>query len=92
VSVLCKTLTAVLTEAGITAVDALKIDVEGAEDLVLAPFLRDAPQHLLPELVLIEDTRGFWQTDVFALLERRGYTVVARSKQNVAFRRAATAE
>jgi len=45
-------------------------------------------QSLLPELVLIEDTRGFWQTDVFALLEQHGYTAMARSRQNVAFRRA----
>ena len=88
VSVPCKTLAAALGEAGMTEIDALKIDVEGAEDLVLAPFLRDAPQHLLPGLVLIEDTRGFWETDVFALLERRGYTAFARSRQNVAFRRA----
>lgn len=88
VSVPCRTLVAVLMEAGLTAVDALKIDVEGAEDLVLAPFLRDSPERLLPTLVLIEDTRGFWQTDVFALLEQRGYTAFARSKQNVAFRRA----
>jgi FkbM family methyltransferase len=92
VSVPCKTLAAVLAEAGITAVDALKIDVEGAEDLVLAPFLRDAPRHRLPDLILIEDTRGLWQTDVFALLERRGYTAFARSKQNVALRRAEMAE
>ena len=51
---------AVLADTGIAAIDALKIDVEGAEDLVLAPFLRDAPQDLLPKLLLIEDTRGFW--------------------------------
>jgi FkbM family methyltransferase len=88
VSVPCKTLTAALAEARVTAIDALKIDVEGAEDLVLVPFLRDAPEHRLPALVLIEDTRGFWQTDVFALLEQRGYTAFARSKQNVALRRA----
>ena len=88
VSVPCRTLIAVLAEVGITALDALKIDVEGAEDLVLGPFLRDAPERLLPRLVLIEDTRGFWQTDVFALLERRGYTAFARGRQNVAFRRA----
>lgn len=87
-----KTLMAALADAGIADIDALKIDVEGAEDLVLAPFLRDAPQRLLPGLVLIEDTRGLWQTDVFALLERRGYTAFGRSKQNVALRRAVTAE
>ena len=84
----CKPLISVLREAGITSIDALKIDVEGAEDVVLVPFLRDAPRELFPELVLIEDTRGFWQTDVFALLEQHGYTVVARNRQNVALRRA----
>jgi len=88
VTVPCKTLVAILTDAGLRQVDALKIDVEGAEDLVLVPFLRDAPRHLLPELVLIEDTRGLWQTDVFALLEQHGYTASARSRQNVVYRRA----
>jgi FkbM family methyltransferase len=88
VTVPCKPLLAILRDAGIAAIDALKIDVEGAEDVALAPFLRDAPESLLPGIVLIEDTRGFWETDVFALLERHGYTVFTRSRQNVALRRA----
>jgi FkbM family methyltransferase len=86
VSVPCKPLAAILAERDFTTLDALKIDVEGAEDLVLAPFLRDAPRNLLPGLILIEDTRGLWQTDLFALLEQHGYTVVARSRHNVALR------
>jgi FkbM family methyltransferase len=84
ISVQSKPLIDVLKEAGIETVDALKIDVEGAEDIVLAPFLRDAPQALLPRLILIEDTRGFWGVDLFALLAGRGYTVQERSRQNVA--------
>ena len=81
-----KSLLALLSEAGIAAIDALKIDVEGAEDIVLAPFLRDAPASLLPRLMLIEDTRGFWSLDLFALLASRGYTEAERSRQNVALR------
>jgi FkbM family methyltransferase len=81
-----KPLLAVLKEARIDAIDALKIDVEGAEDIVLAPFLRDAPASLLPRLILIEDTRGFWSVDLFALLAARGYTEQERSRQNVALR------
>ena len=88
VSVPCRPLLSVLSDADVASIDVLKIDVEGAEDVVLVPFLRDAPRELLPELVLIEDTRDFWQTDVFALLERHGYTVVTRNRQNVAYRRA----
>jgi len=53
---------------------------------VLAPFLRDAPAALLPRLMLIEDTRGFWKIDLFALLAARGYTEQERSRQNVALR------
>jgi hypothetical protein len=87
VTVPCKTLVAILTDAGVTKLDALKIDVEGAEDLVLVPFLRDAPRDLLPDLVLIEDTHGLWQTDVFAMLEQHGYTAAVRNRHNVAYRR-----
>jgi FkbM family methyltransferase len=86
IAVPSKPLIAVLEDAAIETVDALKIDVEGAEDIVLAPFLRDAPQSLLPRLILIEDTRGFWGVDLFALLAGRGYTVRERSRQNVALR------
>jgi len=86
ITVPCKSLMTVLAETGIETIDALKIDVEGAEDIVLAPFLRDAPQSLLPRLLLIEDTRGFWGVDLFALLAVRGYTEQARSRQNVALR------
>jgi FkbM family methyltransferase len=86
ISVSSKPLLPVLAEAGITSIDALKIDVEGAEDIVLAPFMSDAPASLLPRLILIEDTRGFWTLDLFALLAARGYTEQERSRQNVALR------
>jgi FkbM family methyltransferase len=86
ITVPSKPLIAALADAAIETVDALKIDVEGAEDIVLAPFLRDAPQALLPRLILIEDTRGFWGVDLFAQLAARGYTVQERSRQNVALR------
>ena len=86
INVPCRPLLDVLRDAGIETVDALKIDIEGAEDIALAPFLRDAPQALLPLLLLIEDTRGFWSVDLFALLASRGYTVQERSRQNVAMK------
>ena len=87
VAVPCRPLLQILNDAGISEIDALKIDIEGAEDLALVPFLRDAPESLFPAVVLIEDTRGFWRTDVFALLAQHGYTVFARSRHNLALRR-----
>jgi FkbM family methyltransferase len=87
VAVPCRPLLAVLTEAGVTGIDALKIDVEGAEDRVLVPFFRDAPPALWPRLVVIEDSSAEWSTDLFALLAAKGYAVSSRSKQNVMLRR-----
>ena len=91
VAVRCRPLLAVVTEAGVTGIDALKIDVEGAEDRVLVPFFRDAPPSLWPRLIVIEDSSAEWSTDLFALLEAKGYAVSSRSKQNVMLRRAVAA-
>src|SRR6266545_1859082 len=82
----CRPLMAILNAAGLSSVDALKIDIEGAEDLALAPFLREAPQALLPSLALIEDRPQDWSVDLHALLQERGYAVFARGRQNTVFR------
>jgi FkbM family methyltransferase len=87
VNVPLKPLLALLTERNVAAIDALKIDVEGMEDAVLAPFFRDAPATLWPRMILIEDSRHEWKTDLFALFAEKGYTVALRTKQNVVLRR-----
>jgi FkbM family methyltransferase len=88
VSVPCRPLAAILAERGFSAIDSLKIDIEGAEDIALAPFLRDAPAHLLPRMILIEDSSAGWKVDLFALFAAHGYGVIARSRHNVILRRA----
>lgn len=87
VRVPCRPLLAVLRDEHIDRIDALKIDVEGMEDLVLAPFFRDAPQALWPRMILIEDSAHEWRVDLFALFAEKGYRVAVRSKQNVVLRR-----
>jgi len=87
VRVPCKPLVAVVQAEGVTAIDALKIDVEGMEDAVLAPFFRDAPPSLWPRMILIEDSRHEWKTDLFKLFAETGYKISVRSKQNVVLRR-----
>jgi FkbM family methyltransferase len=87
VAVRCRPLLAVVSEAGLAVIDALKIDVEGAEDRVLVPFFRDAPPSLWPRLIVIEDSSAEWSMNLFALLEAKGYAVSSRSKQNVMLRR-----
>jgi FkbM family methyltransferase len=84
VRVPCRPLAAILREADIRSIDALKIDIEGAEDLALQPFLRSAARELLPGLLLIED-RPDWQVDLYGLLRERGYVRAAQSRHNVVF-------
>jgi hypothetical protein len=83
-----KSLLSLLLEEGYERIDAIKLDIEGAEDLVLDPFFRDAPQTLWPRLIIME----------FALLrsgvplEQRlcalGYREILRTKENVAYEQA----
>ncbi len=83
------TLFEALKREGASYIDALKIDVEGAEDRILVPFFRDAPVALWPRLVIIEDSRDSWRVDLFRDLADRGYVVAARTRQNVILRRPA---
>jgi len=87
VSVACRPLFDILMQEDVRRIDALKIDVEGAEATVLMPFLRDAPGTLWPGLIVIEDTSGMWEIDLFSELRARGYRVTSRSKLNVMMRR-----
>jgi FkbM family methyltransferase len=73
---------------GIERIDAIKLDVEGAEDLILEPFLRDAPASLLPSLLIIENGADQWQIDLPSLLLKYGYRQIARTRLNLMFERA----
>jgi FkbM family methyltransferase len=75
-----QTLLDVLAGEGVDAVDALKIDVEGLEDVILAPFYRDAPPQLRPRLVIIEDSRPSWKVDLMSVMRGCGYEFVALSR------------
>lgn len=85
VRVPAKMLTTILREEGITHIDAAKLDVEGAEDLILEPFLRDAPRSLLPKLLIMENAKGRWQHDVRARLVEHGYRKILETRLNLAF-------
>ena len=62
--------------------------MEGAEDLILEPFFRDAPEHLRPRLVLMEFSHARWAADLAGILARCGYSEVMRTRTNVAYERA----
>ncbi|MGU3538509.1 FkbM family methyltransferase [Methylobacterium sp. A54F] len=81
------TLLQLCTSEGIERIDAVKLDVEGAEDLILEPFLREAPASLLPRLLLVENGTDQWQLDLPGLLATHGYREIARSRLNLVFER-----
>ena len=78
----CRPLLDILKEFSITRIDALKIDIEGAEDIALMPFLEKAPDSLLPGILLIENSAHLWERDVFGRAAERGYTKVFRNRMN----------
>ena len=82
------TLLDLLTRENFTHLDAIKLDVEGAEDLIISPFFRDAPESLYPSLLIIEDGRDQWQTDLPKLLESKGYKLILQTRLNLVFERA----
>jgi hypothetical protein len=87
VSVPCRTLESVLNEAGFDRVDALKIDIEGAEDTVLVPFFATAPARLWPSLILLEMSGDRWKSDCVALCVDHGYRITHRTRLNVILER-----
>ncbi len=83
----CLPLLEALKREGVSSIDALKIDVESAEDKILVPFFREAHESLWPRLLLIEDSRDSWHVDLFSLLAECGYVPAGKTKQNAILRR-----
>ena len=80
-----RTLFDLVSQEGFDHVDAVKIDVEGAEDLILEPYFREAPQALWPKAILMENSVGVWQIDLPKLLADKGYRPVAMMRRNLAY-------
>lgn len=82
VEVATRPLAALLDEAGITTPDALKIDIEGAEDLVLGQMLDSLPRERWPRLILVERNAPMWQQDILARCLAEGYQELDRGHKN----------
>lgn len=79
-------LLSVIEWAGFPRVDALKIDIEGMEDEVLAPYFQHAPETLWPRMIILEARRGE-VTPALDLALERGYAVSERTRMNVVMTR-----
>jgi len=81
------TLLNLIRDEGFAQVDAIKLDVEGAEDIILEPFFRDAPPDLYPSFLIIEDGSRQWQIDLPGMLASKGYSLVVKTRLNFLFER-----
>ena len=73
----------ILGAAGVSHVDAVKIDVEGFEDRVLTGFFKQAPSSLWPRAVVIEHlSHNEWLADCIADMHARGYTETGKTRSN----------
>ena len=84
-----KSLATLVREEGFTHIDAIKLDVEGAEDLVLEPFLTGEPESVWPRIVILAYSPERWDVDLCGLLQRCGYRRVLRTRANVIYERQA---
>ena len=87
VRVPAKTLSTIVAEEGYAGIDCIKLDIEGAEDIVLEAFFRDAPPALRPRWLVVEDAPGRWSTDLPGLIAEQGYRVALRTRTNVVYER-----
>lgn len=74
IEVKMRTLLDLVEDENLERIDAIKVDVEGFEDKVLDPFLRDAPDALLPRMIVAEFSwYECWESDWLGRAENRGY-------------------
>jgi FkbM family methyltransferase len=72
----------IVGEAGFAQVDALKIDIEGAEAPVLAAFFASAPRELRPGLILMEISHGGADNPALDICRAAGYEIRLRTRMN----------
>lgn len=67
----------------ITTIDAIKIDVEGVEDIVLMPFFKSASRSSWPRCIVIEHAHHKdWKTDLLVFFKEKGYIVRKKNSSN----------
>jgi len=80
--VTAKNLLGFINDEGIKKISAMKIDVEGNEEKIIIPFLKDANEEQLPTIIVIENNQELWKNDLIKLLEEKGYIIQKKTRMN----------
>ena len=80
--VIAKNLIDFIKDEKIKNISAMKIDVEGNEESVIIPFIENTNKKLLPLIIIIENNKSSWKTDLIKLLEEKGYLIKKKTRMN----------
>ena len=81
-TVIAKNLIDFIKDEKIANISAMKIDVEGNEESVIIPFIENTNKKLLPLIIIIENNKSSWKTDLIKLLEEKGYLIKKKTRMN----------
>jgi FkbM family methyltransferase len=79
-------LAAIAAEAGLSRIDAMKVDIEGHEAETLGAFFQNAPAGLWPTFAIVEVAHAETGA-VEAIFHDRGYAVALKTMRNAVFLR-----
>ena len=77
-----KTLENFIHDQNIKKITTLKVDVEGNEEKVILPFLKEENRELFPEIIIIENNKLSWDKDLIELLVNFGYSLNKKTRMN----------
>ena len=81
-TVIAKNLIDFIKDEKIANISAMKIDIEGNEESVIIPFIENTNKKLLPLIIIIENNKSSWKTDLIKLLEEKGYLIKKKTRMN----------
>jgi FkbM family methyltransferase len=91
VDVQAATLLKVANDLKLKRIDAIKLDIEGAEDVVIGSFFKTAPASLFPTLILIENSQKRWGFNMIDFLGGFNYRKIRDFGGNIVLQRQASA-
>lgn len=83
IQVKCYPLIDIVQDHGITHIDILKIDIEGAENTALRPFFDTADRALYPRYLIVENSREVRESGLIDFLtDHKGYNLLETTRMN----------
>jgi FkbM family methyltransferase len=80
----CRKLINIVDEEKLSYITNLKIDIEGSEDSVLIPFLKNCKKELYPKNIILEhSSHKLWRKDLIKFLYKYGYKKIFKNRSNL---------